>query len=162
MSRRLKGRSELFWEKVDKYKPGTQCWLWTASKNEKGYGYFGRGKWRRAHRAAWLLVKGEIPPGMMVCHRCDNPSCVNPDHLYLGTQHDNSRDQGMRERHNNAKLSYKQWRQLLKLWDTGQYTQKELGKVFGLNQQNVSECVRRRSYKHYQGRLRLEQKKKAG
>lgn len=72
------------------------CWLWQGSKRNFGYGQFCmNGKRWDAHRASWVLFKGEIPKGMCICHNCpegDNPSCVNPEHLFLGTQGDNIRD----------------------------------------------------------------------
>lgn len=73
---------------------GTTCWEWLAYKNPKGYGTFAISRKDRmyAHRASWLLHRGEIPKGMYVLHRCDNPSCVNPEHLFLGTARDNTID----------------------------------------------------------------------
>lgn len=79
------------------------CWVWTGARNRGGYGVIGNG--RRSdgtilvHRAAWLEWRGPIPEGMVVCHRCDNPPCFNPDHLFLGTYADNNRDMAAKRRH---------------------------------------------------------------
>lgn len=78
-----------FWAKVQK---GEGCWEWTAS-TERGYGVLWYQRRREgAHRVSWLLSRGEIPPGMFVLHKCDNPPCVNPDHLFLGDNQANLRD----------------------------------------------------------------------
>jgi len=74
--------------------PASGCWQWIGrSRTSTGYGKLGF-QWRtyKAHRAAWLTWRGEIPKGLSVLHRCDNPLCINPEHLFLGTQEDNVRD----------------------------------------------------------------------
>ncbi len=80
--------------------PNTGCWLWTGSRNQKGYGWSRiQGiSTRMAHRISWLLHRGDIPEGVLVCHKCDTPSCVNPDHLFLGTQKDNLLDMSRKGR----------------------------------------------------------------
>lgn len=85
-----------FWPKVDQSGGGEACWLWTAGKIPTGYGRFCiNGRYVYAHRVAWELTHGQIEGGLFVLHDCptgDNPSCVNPAHLFLGTQSDNMKD----------------------------------------------------------------------
>lgn len=100
--RNLKSREERFWEKVDK-KGAIECWNWTGAKAQNGYGkfYWGTEHGRRicmnSHKASWLLSRGHIPKhrsyhGLCVLHKCDNGMCVNPRHLWLGTNKDNADD----------------------------------------------------------------------
>lgn len=88
--------------------PFSGCWLWTDCTNLNGYGrIFIDGKARSASRTAYRLFRGEIPKGLQVLHRCDTPSCVNPDHLFLGNNSDNMRDSMLKDRR-GLKLSLNQ------------------------------------------------------
>lgn len=78
-----------FWARVDKT---GSCWEWRGATNETGYGVFYAGKRYKSHRYAWESEYGSIPDGMNVLHRCDNPPCVRPSHLFLGTKKDNTHD----------------------------------------------------------------------
>lgn len=81
-----------FWSKVD-IRSDEQCWLWTRARHRDGYGQTSfQGKWMAAHRLAYVLTHGEIPEGMHVLHSCDNRACCNPNHMRLGTHHENMRD----------------------------------------------------------------------
>jgi hypothetical protein len=83
---------ERFWAKVDRNGPD-ECWLWKGAKNHAGYGKMRWcGGWELAHRIIFMMVHGPIPEGAFICHHCDTPSCVNPNHLFLGSALENNRD----------------------------------------------------------------------
>ncbi len=93
-----------FWSKVNKT---DNCWNWLACKTKDGYGrIFIKDKVLLAHRVSWAIHDGQIPKGLQVLHRCDNPSCVNPAHLFLGTVSDNMRDSVAKGRNSNSKKTH--------------------------------------------------------
>ena len=119
-----------FWAKVVKASEPDGCWIWTAARNTKGYGVvneiIGNIRFGRAHRLAYVLTHGPIPTGSLVCHRCDVPSCVRPDHLYAGTPKDNSGDMVAKNRQTSgvrnpsAKLSVSQVNAIRALSERGE------------------------------------------
>jgi hypothetical protein len=152
--------SERFFEKVMP-EPNTGCWLWMGANDNKRYGQIranGRkGKLLKAHRVSWELHKGSIPPGMNVLHQCDNPPCVSPYHLFLGTLSDNSQDsvnkgrnifQKHPEKHpqgesvKQSKLTVEQVKEIIKRHQDGNVTQTFLAHEYGVTPANISEIVR--------------------
>ena len=99
-SRRLR----MFWARVIK---SDGCWEWSGATNGHKYGRVMKGgRWTGAHRVSWVIHHGKIPDEALVLHRCDNPSCVNPAHLFLGTQEDNIRDMVRKGRHAEQKKTH--------------------------------------------------------
>ena len=146
-----------FWSKVDK---SGICWEWLASRDippRLDYGRFKlKGKTRKAHRVCWIIVNGKIPQGMCVCHICDNPSCVNPEHLFLGTHQDNNDDMVRKNRELYpvgedafpSKLTEKQVLRIRKLYATGCVSQSNLGRMYGVNQSAIWKIVNRKRWRH--------------
>jgi hypothetical protein len=134
---------ERFWKRVDRT---GDCWEWQGQLSEKGYGQLQvQGKQKRAHRVSWELSNGPIPDGMVIMHRCDNPKCVRPEHLSVGTVADNNRDMQRKgrarfallpgQRNGAAKLSDEQARQVSA--NRGQATAQELVNMFGVSAATV-------------------------
>jgi hypothetical protein len=104
---RLEARLESFWSRVDKGPHPKGCWLWTGCTYNAGYGSFWwRQKMRGTNRVSWEVHNGrEVPEGLDVCHTCDVPLCVNPEHLWLGTHHENMQDKVRKGRHKNGRTA---------------------------------------------------------
>lgn len=127
-----------------------QCWNWHASKQEFGYGQFHfEQKILKAHRFSWEYFRGAIPVGLYVLHKCDNPRCINPNHLFLGTPFDNMQDKIRKgraiyeqgEKSHNARLTDSQVKKIRDLYSTGKFLQIELGKQFGVTNQHIGRIV---------------------
>jgi hypothetical protein len=109
----MKAKKELTKENIHEYvnvNQETGCWEWNRGKTSRGYGAFSCGKQtplRSSHRLAWEIFNGPIPAGLFVCHKCDNPPCCNPDHLFLGTNSDNILDSMAKGRSKGPPPGYK-------------------------------------------------------
>lgn len=151
---------ERFWSKVE-IKDETACWEWNAARGRTGYGRFRQPNFHEyAHRAAWRLTHGLIPEGQKVLHKCDNPPCVNPTHLYLGTSADNSADILKRNRygdpakrgrkgelHPNAKLTEEDVNAIRKRIADGEKNTM-LAREYGVTPALIGHIVKRRAWSH--------------
>jgi HNH endonuclease len=147
-------RKKRFWNKVHKT---PTCWLWTASPTKDGYGKVsfteGENKYTyRAHRFAYLITRGD-PENNLVCHSCDTPLCVNPDHLFLGDNTANQQDMIQKRRDNRAKgetlsnLTSKKVLEIRMRVANGEI-QRKICKEYGLTIGGISHIVRRNTWKH--------------
>jgi len=125
------------------------CWEWQGAKDRDGYGQTRSQGRVKAHRRAWEIVAGTIPAGLYVLHRCNNASCVRPDHLYLGTALDNGIDRRARARPHRAtyQLSRAEVEDIRTRYATGTIRQKELGDEYGVNQGTISRIVLGKAYR---------------
>ncbi len=167
---------ERFWSKVTKTH---SCWLWTGAKKIDGYGQFGvLNKTQQAHRVSWELHYSPIPPGLHVLHRCDNPPCVNPAHLFLGTNADNVKDRiekgrtatgnhggrvfgdrnGARthpetrargDRHGCAKLTAREVFEIRQVYAEGSVSRQHLAERFGVSRGTIGHIVTGHTWKMY-------------
>lgn len=146
------------------------CWLWNAYRLPRGYGLIARGKsgdgMELAHRVSWILHFGPIDTDIEICHDCDNPPCVRPDHLFRGTQTDNMRDcvnkgrfrknQSQGQDHPESKLTDRQVFEIVSLLKTGM-TQQAIADRFNVSQSCIMLIKTGRSWSHLTGINLLDQ-----
>lgn len=124
------------------------CWLWIGSKTKKGYGGFlrsieGKNKYFYAHRFIYELANGPIEKGLFCCHHCDTPHCVNPDHIFLGTALDNTRDMIAKGRNKNCKVITEETKNAIRAaYATGKYKQFEIKKTYNLAPQTICKIIK--------------------
>lgn len=155
----IKSAKERFWKHVTKKDGG--CWLWIGAINHNGYGTYRDDEKRavRAHRFSFQIANGEIPNGMRILHKCDVPNCVNPSHLFLGTDLDNVRDAqakgrfkvakvpiGMR--HPSAKLTDSDVISMRKIHSDGKLGFRSLSRLFGVSKVAAKNAILRKTWKH--------------
>lgn len=163
----LRALTNAFWRHVAVGDQG-ECWVWTGA-TAQGYGVWAfSGRMQGAHRIAWILQHGPIPEGRYVCHRCDNPPCCNPKHLFLGSQGENMADAAAKSRvargdrhytrrnpeavlrghqHGCAKLTPDDVRAIRRRAAQGE-TQLALGEEFGVTQTTIFKIVHRQRWRH--------------
>lgn len=121
-----------------------ECHLWTGAKHPFGYG---QAATKLAHRLTWENTNGPIPKGLCVLHKCDNPPCCNPEHLFLGTKGDNARDCAAKERSSTRKLTGPQVLEIRARRANGE-TGIVLARAFGVSEKNIGHIVHRETWKH--------------
>lgn len=130
-----------FWSKV---RFTDSCWIWTGHTDECGYGRVTRRSINRhnmgAHRYVMTVLNGPIPHGMVVMHTCDNPPCVNPEHLRIGTVAENVADMAQKDRHGKISIDSESVLEIIKRYKNGE-KQMSLALEFGVSQQAISKYV---------------------
>jgi hypothetical protein len=142
---------ERFFSRVRK---GPGCWQWVGAATPRGYGKLSvNNKLMYAHRFSYLHHKGELDAGKLVCHTCDNPSCVNPDHLFQGTSLDNSRDMSLKGRAPKGRLSESQVAAIRRRYSAGE-TAMSVAKDYGCSDTLVYGIAAGRFYRGVGGQNR--------
>ncbi len=135
---------ERFWSKVIKT---DHCWIWNAGVTSAGYGsFYVNGKMCQSHRVIWELVIGPIPEGLFVLHSCDNPPCVRPNHLFLGTQQDNVNDM-MRKKRQRTKLTAAEVKEIRQRYPGDGSPQLQLAIEYGVSQRLINQIVNNKIWK---------------
>ena len=136
-----------FWSRVKRLDSG--CWEWTGTVDGCGYGLITiKNKSHRTHRLYWAMSMGPIAAGLLVLHKCDNPPCLNPAHLFLGTNKDNAVDKIKKGRQGpgRAKLTRQEATEIRRLYATGNYFQRELANLYGVSRSTIATISLGRSW----------------
>ncbi len=144
-----KEQSDRFWSYVNKQ--GTECWDWEGSSLSNGYGRIGFNcKQYRAHRVAFYLTTEIDPANKLVCHKCDNPGCCNPKHLFLGTNAENLKDRGTKgrtacgENQGGSKLTEKDVHEIR----VSNEAQKKIAALYGVTPASICQIRKYKLWKH--------------
>lgn len=143
-----------FWGKVEKKGPD-DCWEWRAYRSPKGYGQFAVNRTCIAfsHRVSFAIENGTTPTDLIVCHRCDNPPCCNPGHLFLGTEQENSSDMVRKLRSSRGearsdKLTESAVIEIKTAYASGNYSYKTLGAAYNVEWSTIRAIIKGRNWKH--------------
>lgn len=151
-------QTDSFWNNVKK---SDTCWVYGKSSSRWNYGHVTiNGKSVLAHRMSYTIHYGDIPNGMIVCHKCDNPPCINPDHLFLGAHKDNSIDMSNKgrgslkrgEKHPGAKLKEEDVKEIFKL--SGQLSQRAIAEKFNVTQGLVQRILKHKTWQNITSSLK--------
>jgi hypothetical protein len=146
---------ERFWTNIEKNRDN-DCWRWTGALRIRDYGsYYYNGRNQLAHRVSWQINFGPIPDGIHVLHTCDNPSCVNPEHLRLGTHQDNMADRDAKgrqydrngEKNGRAKLTSEDVNNIRMQYSSGSITRKSLADKFNVNIGTIGRALSGRTWR---------------
>jgi len=142
------------WKKID-IKDKDDCWDWNGAKDKDEYGRMSINCiLKYSHRIVYEETHGSIPSGLYILHKCNNPSCCNPNHLYIGTQYTNAKQmvfehrQARWNRNGQAKLNKDGVLKIRFLYSTGEYSCGDLGKIFGISRQQIYRIIKNKNWKH--------------
>src|SRR5437762_11270099 len=148
MGMREEALRQRFLEKVDRSGTLSECWLWNSTTTPKGYGQFkidGRNEY--AHRVAWILFNGQIPSNIDILHSCNNKRCVNPEHLHLGTQSDNTREAYSNGKmFGGRKLTIAEILEIRRLFAECRLSRSQIATRFGIRPNTVNDIAAKRTW----------------
>lgn len=134
-------------EFLDKLKTSEGCMFWEFGKTSTGYGKVNiEGVNMKAHRAAYMLTQGNIPDGLDVCHTCDNPSCINPVHLFLGTPSDNLQDASRKGKLKRSKFYAEDVRIMRLMYNTKRFSQRAIAEIYKCSVSTINIILRNPNY----------------